>query len=356
MFLLKLTKKPDVKGFKITNCSKTKTVGVACTSLDDLLRKACNKFQFSPSDANLYLNDGTLIDSEDYFRTIPAQTVLTLANKDDKITTGADLIYNALKTLNVQFLTAGRLAEEFLQEDIKQKIRVLSDVVNSQDTEESFEDWLKGVETSCKSKDGFMESRCKDRIKSYFYKACNDIKCSPRYKTHSKPLNSLLKELKINLSRRNYQGAYFNRSKRDEALCDAVGLFKCQGLWSKPVCDLCNGQGHVINPYLSRETRIVFSTWNLDHRIERSRTIVPSILDAVELLKDDSSCLNVDRIYELLFTTANLKLVHVVCHDKGAHVGATCSPKELIVHSRPLPKRFKGSPEKCGNLVDSRAS
>ncbi|KAF6212134.1 hypothetical protein GE061_012655 [Apolygus lucorum] len=330
MFLLNYMKKSTLKGYKVTNASRTKTVGIASFSLADLVGKACKKFQVPTSDARLYLSDGTLVDSEEYFATIPAQTVLSLVKKGEKFSTGADVIYNALKLLNVEYLKTGELAQDFLQEDIKEKIRILSDAVKLKDKEEPFEDWLKGVETSCKSKESFMESRCKDRIKSYLYKASADIKASPRYLTHSQELNRLISDLKTLLTKNSYQGVYFNRTRSKEALCDSSGLFKCQGVWSKSVCNHCGGTGHTINPYLSRETRIVFSTWNLDHRIERSRTIVPKVLETVEMLKDGLS-LNVRRIYDLLFTTCNLKMVHIVCHDKGAHTSAVCDSKELLL-------------------------
>uniref|UniRef100_A0A146LJ53 DNAation factor subunit beta n=1 Tax=Lygus hesperus TaxID=30085 RepID=A0A146LJ53_LYGHE len=330
MFLLGFMKKSSPKGYKVTNASRTKTVGIASFSLADLIGKACKKFQVPPSDVSLYLGDGTLVDSEEYFATIPAQTVLSLVKKGDKFLTGADVIYNALKLLNVEFLKTGELAQDFLQDDIKEKIRVLSEAVNLKDKEEPFEDWLKGVETSCKNKESFMESRCRDRIKSYLYKATADIKASPRYRTHSRELNRLVLDLKTLLTKNSYQGVYFNRNRSTEALCDSSGLFKCQGAWSKSLCNHCGGTGHTINPYLSRETRIVFSTWNLDHRIERSRTIVPKVLETVELLKDGLT-LNVRRIYDLLFTTCNLKLVHIVCHDKGAHTTAVCETKELLL-------------------------
>lgn len=37
--------------------------------------------------------------------------------------------------------------------------------------------------------------------------------------------------------------------------------------------------------------------------------------------------INMNYFYDLLFTTVNLKLVHIVCHDKGQHESAKCNPK-----------------------------
>ena len=55
---------------------------------------------------------------------------------------------------------------------------------------------------------------------------------------------------------------YFDReAKPEERLCDDEGCFCCEGEYNKNGCDI----KHSINPYLSREQRIIFSTWNLDH-------------------------------------------------------------------------------------------
>lgn len=55
----------------------------------------------------------------------------------------------------------------------------------------------------------------------------------------------------------------------------------------------------------------------LSSRIEKRRTVVPALLAALENCR--SSEVNLDYFYRLLFTTENLKLVHIVCHKKEAH-------------------------------------
>lgn len=52
-------------------------------------------------------------------------------------------------------------------------------------------------------------------------------------------------------------------------------------------------------------------------RIEKKRTVVPALLGALE--GHTKAEVNLDYFYRLLFTTENLKLVHVVCHKKEAH-------------------------------------
>ena len=59
------------------------------------------------------------------------------------------------------------------------------------------------------------------------------------------------------------------------------GRFSCEGKYDE-VC--CKFQHHAINPYQSYEARILFSTWNLDHRVEKSRTVIPGLVRAVQVV------------------------------------------------------------------------
>ena len=65
--------------------------------------------------------------------------------------------------------------------------------------------------------------------------------------------------------------------KVGNALCDKLGNFNCEGKYDDETCAY-NNKGrtdsdaedfgtilHSINPYESAESRIMFSTWNLDH-------------------------------------------------------------------------------------------
>lgn len=133
----------------------------------------------------------------------------------------------------------------------------------------------------------------------------------------SKSFTEMLKEAK-------YNGCYFDRTgKTSERLCTPEGWFTCQGSFDEKACPSL----HSINPYGSRESRIVFSTWNLDHRIEKRRTIIPTLLDAFQNHK--CSDVNLDYFYQLLFTRENLKLVHIVCHKKGAH-DLSCDDRKIF--------------------------
>ena len=135
---------------------------------------------------------------------------------------------------------------------------------------------------------------------------------------------------------------------------------------------------HCVKPnFLVLYLHILFNRF----RIERSRTIIPTLITAIiravseEVVEDESekrqtpkrmsnrkssidnlvkvrSCLtkkknerlslnsnaisrkktiNKDYFYDLLFTRKNLKLVHIVCHDKQEHLGKKCDENLMFV-------------------------
>ena len=43
--------------------------------------------------------------------------------------------------------------------------------------------------------------------------------------------------------------------------------------------------------------------------------------------------INLDYFYDLLFTRKNLKLVHIVCHDKQEHVNKRCDESKMFSYS-----------------------
>lgn len=112
-----------------------------------------------------------------------------------------------------------------------------------------------------------MFRRSQERIRGYFYKTKSEIKKSPVYlgsAGNKAVLDDVFSSFSMTLNKNKYFGCFFDR-KACGALCDNEGYFKCSGVWKSNKC-LYNGErSHVINPYASREERIVFSTWNLDH-------------------------------------------------------------------------------------------
>lgn len=191
-----------------------------------------------------------------------------------------------------------------------------------------------------------MSRRAQDRIRTYFYKTKEELlrsKDLPQAR-----LQSLLTELRDRLKLNNYHGCYFDRARHGDedmrSMCDPSGRFTCGGRWDRAVC--LYEPPHGINPYSSREARIIFQTWNLDHGRERARAVVPAVcaalracdfavaangkvykgIDSDSVLDGDRVSLDVKGIYNDLFTIANLKIVHIVCHDKGAHSSLKAGP------------------------------
>lgn len=70
-------------------------------------------------------------------------------------------------------------------------------------------------------------------------------------------------------------------------------------------------------------------------RMERSRTVIPALFEASMMASEVCCSINMKYFYDLLFTTVNLKLVHIVCHDKGQHDSAKCNPK-LYLKDEPV--------------------
>lgn len=247
----------------------------------------------------------------------------------------------------------------------------------------------------------------------YFYKTKEELLKTKEIALPQKQLQAFILDLNTRLKMNKFHGYYFDRAcagnENMKSICDIWGTFTCQGRWDKDKC--LYHPPHSINPYISREARIIFQTWNLDHNKERSRSIIPAIRTALRASCDNSyDCnrfddgrgrnvengkicrplngqivafsseivlggqsvvlmnqnantqkivahdrnvvdantkdqnvtfvsrdqkvenqnvknavplgnvnLDVKAIYDDLFTVANLKLVHIVCHDKGAH-------------------------------------
>lgn len=168
-----------------------------------------------------------------------------------------------------------------------------------------------------------MFRRAQDRIRTYFYKTREELLKNPSLpKQH---LQILIDDLQNRLKLCKFNGFYFDRRDTLHSLCSLDGEFTCQGRWNKEKC--LYSPRHKINPYASREGRIIFQTWNLDHATERSRSVIPEICKSLtELERHKQVSLNVKAIFNDLFTIHNLKFVHIVCHDKGTHKTKSAGP------------------------------
>ncbi|CAL7952337.1 unnamed protein product [Xylocopa violacea] len=397
--------KNELKGYKVTDVNRTRKVGVACRSLQELKRKACAKLNVTNdlAEVSIYLLDGSLIDEEEYFCTLKPQTTLILQRPGEKVLSDADRLYDTLRHVNIDFLTAGEKAAEFLTEKLRTKVAVLNSALNKDDSKTTLSsrdehpEWFRGLETNCATKEAYLHRRCQDRIRGYLYKTIEQIKSSDVFAKDRRARKQLLYAIaffKMQLKEDHYFGYYFDRSRAkvegakgaDEpdssecydhcpcrlrwlddatyfrlfgpmeqacddvdavkrknernsraeeeeaeencpykirrkeirtcvALCDRMGEFRCCGAWNEDECSY--GERHRINPYRSREELILFSTWNFDHKIERSRTIIPFLLKLAS--QGDTNETELFEIYDNLFTLKNLRLVHIVCHDKCSH-------------------------------------
>lgn len=205
-----------------------------------------------------------------------------------------DLILDTLKRVNSTYLDVGAEAARILQEKANELSSLFTNVVQRPvgNTSKDDPDWFDGLETNAKTKEEFMSKKAQDRVRGYFYKFQDDVRKSMIYKTnptHRIALSDCLGTFKARLAENLYFGCYFDRrfagkdctdcgsrGKKpkisvqivDETLqssyCNHDGLFTCDGLWNLNQC-LYNIE-HSINPYMNRESRVIFSTWNLDHR------------------------------------------------------------------------------------------
>ena len=80
------------KGFKVTDKKRSKLVGVGCDSLSELVEKGRKKLSIA-EDVVVALNDGTIVDDDDYFLNLPPQTILIFYRKNENILTGESLFF-----------------------------------------------------------------------------------------------------------------------------------------------------------------------------------------------------------------------------------------------------------------------
>ncbi|KAM4562401.1 DNA fragmentation factor subunit beta [Odontesthes bonariensis] len=317
------------KPVKIRGNSGHRKYGVAAKDVKELLKKGCKLLQLPLSGARVCLyEDGTIV-TDEFFPTLLDNTELVLLSKEQ---TWTGVVCDIGKLLNTD-RHADRLIEAatgLLSDEKSSKGRkILTDLLqNLKDTSdlesrEEDEDWFNGVEARFKTKSAYMRYNCESRIRGYMKEvddATRNVQKAKVKVEFLKTSSSLLEMLKT----ARYNGSYFDRTdKEPNRLCTPQGWFTCQGSFDQEVCRSL----HSINPYGSRESRILFSTWNLDHRIEKKRAIVPALVNSLQNHK--STDVNLKYFYQLLFTRENLKLVHIVCHKKGAH-NLLCDTKKIF--------------------------
>ncbi|XP_045374539.1 DNA fragmentation factor subunit beta isoform X3 [Camelus bactrianus] len=190
--------------------------------------------------------------------------------------------------------------------------------------------WFEGLEARFRNKSGYLRYSCESRIRSYLREvtSCASLVGGEAQEEYQRIVGAMCRKLQ----EARYHGSYFDRgAKAGGRLCTPEGWFSCQGPFDVDDC----ASRHSINPYSNRESRVLFSTWNLDHIIEKRRTVVPTLAAAVRGAQGRE--VDWEYFYGLLFTSENLKLVHIACHKKTTH-HRRCDPSRLY-RARAAPRR-----------------
>lgn len=279
----------------------------------------------------------------------------------------ADIIYDFMEQQPEKF---SKLIAEYERKKLPHKHDQTKTQLSlkSEDSE-----WFVGQEEKCHTKEEALQRKAQDRVRCYYYKTKDELTRNRLYQQNQKArlvIDSLLEKFRYLLIGCDYFSMIFNRkcdhkhevikkklAEDDEtdaravipnkklkqvikeytarheildewsvSLCTDLGDFYCQGAYSG-ASDCCPLQ-HTINPYASRENLILFQVWNLDHQIELSRTILPTLIENVRELisfpkrmcslhKAPVVDVSVLEYFLEIFSLKNLKLVHIVCHEKS---------------------------------------
>ncbi|KAG9482014.1 hypothetical protein GDO78_010966 [Eleutherodactylus coqui] len=326
-----------MKVFKIRTLKGESKYGIGCRNLKELLEKGCKKFQLPLRSTRVCLyEDGTEL-SDEYLKNLPDNTELVLVTAGESwegFITDIDRLLNAFYTRQTDVTEAAK--KLLIDEQAPQRRKILVDFIQNlnenilAENREDDQPWFEGVEPRYKNKSSYMRNSCESRIRSYMKEvqslaATVDPAARDDYK-------NLLDTLCAELRAVKYNGCYFDRTEEKSVrLCTAEGWFSCQGPFDMDECS----SKHSINPYSNRESRILFSTWNLDHRIEKKRTILPRLTEA--LMEGNQRQINWKYFFNLLFTMENLKLVHIACHKKTSH-HLTCDDSKIYIKRKPARK------------------
>ncbi|EDV94043.1 GH25112 [Drosophila grimshawi] len=373
-----------MKGYKITDNERSRKYGIGANSLAMLVQKAQLKFPLQ--ELHIYLAlDGFEVSDDEYFNSLPAQTLLIVAGPDAVITTDADFEFEKMRQQS-PLLKVADIFYDFIEQhpdkfrrmimeyEQQKQQRALDNTKAHLSLKAEHMEWFEGSEERFQSKEEAMAMRAQTRVRGYYYKTKEELTRTPLYRQNSKArqvINSVLEQFRYLLIGCDYFSMMFNRkcqqkheillqqigeeqpdavsvpNKRlrqvikdytvrnailDEwsvSLCTDLGDFYCQGAYSDNG-NFCSMQ-HTINPYASRENLILFQVWNLDHQIELCRSILPALVDNVQELvtQPQRKCaLHKKRVVDIsvleyfleIFSLKNLKLVHIVCHEKVQRV------------------------------------
>ncbi|XP_010360200.1 DNA fragmentation factor subunit beta isoform X1 [Rhinopithecus roxellana] len=332
------------KSVKLRALRSPRKFGVAGRSCQEVLRKGCLRFQLPERGSRLCLyEDGTEL-TEDYFPSVPDNAELVLLTSGQAWQGYVSDIGRFLSAFHEPHAGLVQAAQQLLcDEQAPQRQRLLADLLHNvsqniaAETRAEDPPWFEGLESRFQNKSGYLRYSCESRIRSYLREVSSypSLVGAEAQEEFLRVLSSMCQKLRSV----QYNGSYFDRgAKGGGRLCTPEGWFSCQGPFDM---DSCLSR-HSINPYSNRESRILFSTWNLDHIIEKKRTVIPTLVEAIK--EQDGREVDWEYFYGLLFTSENLKLVHIVCHKKTIHK-LNCDPNRIykpqprLKRKRPVRKR-----------------
>jgi len=286
-----MSKTSAVIGFRVTLRSDPGLrKGICCTSLKELKQKIEKKFPPGSSSLPLFTDDETEVDDDDYLMNLAPQSLLVVGRPTSTAPTPENIFDRLLSLLRESGGASDAYNQvlDFMAEDFHQKWNQMHhsvDVENGLTKASSRKDhpaWFADLSTNARTKEEFMNKNCQARIRGYLAKAESQLKEETLSVNQELLVQDMVQDFKSKLKAAKYHGSFFDRgSEKTMRMCDETGLFQCEGKYNQMEC--CFPKEHIINPYQSAEARILFSTWNLDHLVERSRTVVPAIVAAFKV-------------------------------------------------------------------------
>jgi len=314
-----------------------KRYGIVVSSLEELKTKGCMKLGVDQVCSVVLEEDGTEISDEEYFKILPSQTVVLLLQSGQCWNGSIDYLKQAYEKIFTNMDNRQNLISEvnsLLKDDnslVTNLMSMFADSLQQNVDAENIKDdphWFEGLQFSCTTKTGAMKRNAKQRVRGYLSKA-KELESSMKSKAARSKFVDILSLFRKMLEKDGFFEVYFDRSSKNvkTRFCDGKGWFTCGGAHDQKNCS----HRHSINPYGSKETRVLFSTWNLDHQIEKSREVLPTLKMAIETCPETKQ-INTNYFYELLFTRNNLKLVDIRCHKKTKHSGCIMNQKEVFIN------------------------
>ncbi|XP_059944841.1 DNA fragmentation factor subunit beta isoform X2 [Mesoplodon densirostris] len=256
-----------LKRFKLRDLHNQKKFGVAGRSCEEVLRKGCLHLQLPVHGSTLCLyEDGTEL-TGDYFWSVPDDSELVLLTAGQTWQGYASDISRFLSVFQEPHAELIRAARQLLSGErapLRQKLLadLLGTVSENIAAETRAEDapWFEGLESRFRNKSGYLRYSCESRIRSYLREVTSgaSLVTTEARGEYLRVVAAMCQKLQA----ARYNSSYFDRgAKASRRLCTPEGWFSCQGPFDVDDC----ASRHSINPYSNRESRVLFSTWNLDH-------------------------------------------------------------------------------------------